>query len=127
MTQVLSGDLRYFLGSRCYLKKDSVFSSLLLLDSTKSYLLTNSRRIHVVNHNLDIVDSMDLNQIYLYDRKAKDYKFLSKGEQTIIIDGSNKEVARLNVSGRSLLVGSKLFFIHEKSILEADLSELIRN
>jgi len=122
-----AGELRDFLGDQVYTKTDSDFKCLATSDPTKYYLYTSTKKILVTNCDLDIIDQIDADQLYIYYLKTKDLKFLAKGKETIILDNSNKIVADLKVSGKAKLAGSKLFDIQEKSFIEVDLKELIRN
>jgi hypothetical protein len=121
------GELRYFIGGQTYLKTDSIYNNLIFIDSTSHYLFTKTGKILVINDNLDVLNQIDYNQIYLYYLKTKDYKFLAKDNETTVIDNENKKVADFKASNNSMLIGSTLYDMQEKSFIEIDLNELINS
>jgi len=121
-----NGELRYFVGSRTYIKTDSLYQSIDVSNKTSHFLYTKSGKILVMNEDLNVTDQVDYEQFYTYYLKTKNYKFLSKGNKTIVIDNKNKKIGDLKVSGRAILIGSKLYDIQENSFLELDISELIK-
>lgn len=121
------GELRYFIGSQVYLKSDSIYNPIVSSDSTKFFLYTKTGKILVLNEKLDIVDQIESNQLYIYYLKTKNYKFLAKDNETIVIDIKNKKVADLKASRKAILIGSKLYDVQEKSFLEIDIPDLIEN
>jgi hypothetical protein len=121
------GELRYFIGSQVYLKSDSTYNPIDSLYSTKHFLYTKTGKILALNEKLDITDQIESNQLYIYYLKTKNYKFLAKNNETIVIDNKNKKVADLKASNKAILIGSKLYDIQEKSFLEIDISDLIKN
>lgn len=122
-----AGELKYFLGSQVYFKTDSTYKSLAFSDSTKYFLYANNRIILVTNLNLDILDQIDFSQLYIYFLKTKDFKFLAKGNETVVLDNNNRKVADLKVSRNAILLGTKLYDRQEKSFIEIDLHDLIKN
>jgi hypothetical protein len=120
-----SGELRYFVGGQVYLKNDSTFSNLTELDSTGYNIFTKSGKTLVLNDKLDLVNQIDFDQVYVFYLKTKDFKFLAKDNETTIIDNSNKKVADLKISDKSILLGSILFDMQEKSFFTIDVTDLI--
>jgi outer membrane protein assembly factor BamB len=121
------GELRYFIGGQVYLKTDSIYNNLIFIDSTSHYLFTKTGKILVINDNLDVLNQIDYNQIYLYYLKTKDYKFLAKDNETTVINKGNKKAADFKASNKAILIGSTLYDMQEKSFIEIDLNELINH
>jgi outer membrane protein assembly factor BamB len=121
------GELKNFVGGQVYIKIDSTYFSLASSDSTNHYLFTKSRKTIVINDNLEIVNQIEYDQLYIYYLKTNDYKFLAKEDETTIINKENKKVAELKASRNGIMIGSMLYDILEKSFIETDLSELIKN
>jgi outer membrane protein assembly factor BamB len=118
------GELKYFIGSKVYFKSDSTYNSV---DSTKNFLCTKTGKILVLNENLDILNQFESNQLYLCYLKTKNYAFLAKDNETTVIDHEYKKVADFKASNKTVLVGSKLYDVQEKSVLEIDIPDLIEN
>ena len=119
-------ELRYFVGSQVYIKSDSVFKSLETIDSTRHYLWTKSGKILELNDKLEVMNQIEYNQIYLYYLRTKDYRFITRQNETIVLDKANKIVADLKASSDAKLLGSKLYDMQEKSFIEIDLDEFIK-
>jgi hypothetical protein len=121
------GELRYFVGGGVYLKSGSYFNSLISVDSTKHYLFTKDKSTLVLNDDLEIVTKINFDQLYLYFLTSKNLKFLYNGNETTVINLEYKKVADLKVSMNSIILGTKLYDMQERSFLEIDLSGLIPN
>ena len=118
------GELRYFVGNQVFLKSDSAYyKSIASFDSTKFYLYTKADKILVINDDLEITTQIDRDQMYIYYLRSNANKFLSKDNETIVIDSDNRKIADLKISGNAVLIGSKLYDMHEKSFIELDLNE----
>jgi hypothetical protein len=122
-----SGELRYFIGSQVYLKTDSTYNPIDSTDSTKHFLYTKTGKILVLNDKLDITGQIESDQLYVNYLKTKKYKFLAKNNETIVIDNKNKKVADLKASNKAILIDSKLYDMQEKSFLEIDISDLVKD
>ena len=48
------GEMKHFISSRVFVQKDSVFTSLLQVDTSKQYLYTESGTVLVLNEKLEI-------------------------------------------------------------------------
>lgn len=123
----LYGELTYFLGDQVFIKTDSIYKSVVTTDSTKNYLMTSTNRILVTNQKQDIIEEIDFKQLYLNNLSIRDYKFLSKGNETSVLDLNDREVARLNISGEAILVGTKLYDMQENRFIEVNLSSILKN
>jgi hypothetical protein len=77
----------------------------------------------VIDNNLGIVDRKDANLLYQCTT-IKDYKYLSKGSETIVLDKDNKEVAKLFISGSPLISGKKIYYKEGNSVFEIDQNEV---
>ncbi len=125
-TDVL-GELMYFINEQIYIKTDSAFKCLVTSDPTNKYLCTKGKKILVIDNDLNISDQIDFCDLYIYYFKTKNYKFLSKDDETTVIDNENKKVADLKVSRKATLIGSKLYDMQEKSLIEVDINEFMKN
>lgn len=121
-----SGELNYFTGGQVYTKTDSTYQNLAMSDTTKYYIYNSKEKILVLNNQLEITSQLDANDLYIYYLKEKDYKFLAKGDKTVVIDQSNKEIADVDISRITQRIGNKLYSIGEKSFIELDINDVIR-
>ena len=120
-----TGELDGFVGNQVFIKVDSTYKSLVSIDNTKHYLTTLKNKVLVANNQLEITQQIDFEKLYICYLTTKNYRFLAKGDDTIVIDKNNKIVADFKSSSKAILVGTKLIDILEKSIIVIDLSELM--
>lgn len=122
----LDADLLNYVGSHVYRKTDSIYNSLALADSTTHCIYTQNEKVLVINDQLEIMQTIDSKDLYLYSLKEKDCKFLVKGPKTIVIDDHNKEVAEINVAMKTHLIGTKFYGIRDKSFIELDINDILK-
>jgi hypothetical protein len=120
-----TGELDGFVGNQVFIKVDSTYKSLVSTDNAKQYLTTLKNKVLVANNQLEITQQIDFEKLYICYLTTKNYRFLAKGDDTIVIDKNNKIVADFKSSSKAILVGTKLIDILEKSIIVIDLSELM--
>ncbi|MDP4291142.1 MAG: PQQ-binding-like beta-propeller repeat protein [Bacteroidota bacterium] len=120
-------ELGFFVGRKVYIKTDSTYKSLAAIDSTQHYLWTESGKIITVNKNLEVVNQIDPKQIYVFFLKNKDYRFIARDNETIVLDKDDKIVAELQISSNAILLGTKLYDVQKQTFIEINVDELIRN
>lgn len=121
------GKLEYFIDNQVYICSDSTFISLPSLDATKKYLYTDIGKTLVLNSNLEVVDEIDTEKLYVCYLQEHDYKFIAKGRKTIVLDKKNKIVASLDISKSTKKVGSKLYSALDNSLYEIELEDILPN
>lgn len=120
------GKLNYFIGSQVYIKSDSTYKSLSLSDTTKQYLYTNNGKALVLNDRFEILNQIEYDQFYIYYLLDNEYRFIAKENKTIVLDKNNKSVANLDISRKTIKIGSKLYYIQDRSFVEIDLKDITK-
>jgi hypothetical protein len=120
------GELKDFIGGLVYIKAGATYKSLESVDSTKNYLWTGADKILTLNKKLEVSNDIDAKQIYICYLKTKDYRFIAKENETIVLDKADKIVAELQVSASAKLIGSKLYDMQKQNFIEIDVAELIK-
>lgn len=119
------GNLKNFIGRQVFtLKNDSTFSSLPLNDSTKCYIYSSTNKIYALDYNLNITETIAIDDLYINYLNYNELKFLSKEKKTIIIDSINQKIAELPISRNAFIMGDKLYDIQEKSFFEINLTDI---
>ena len=121
-----NGEIVGFINYNIYNKFDSTYKSLVLTDTINHYIYTKNKTVLAIDKNLNVVNQYDIDQLYKFYLKYNKLRFLSNKDNSIIIDKDNKIVARIDIPGKAKRIGSKLYFIREKSIIEIDLNEITR-
>ena len=121
------GDIDDFLSNKVFFRNDSIYTSLALSDTINRYVVTTKGKIVVINPGLEVVREYEKDQLYRYYLRYQGLRFLSKGNNTIVIDRNNKIVATLETSRHAQKIGSKLYQVGEKSVLEIELKQLNGN
>lgn len=119
------GKLEYFIDDLVYLCSDSTYTSVPSLDATKKYLYTDIGKTLVLDHNLEVVNELDTEKLYVCFLQENDYKFIAKGRKTVVLDKHNKSIASLDISRSTKKVGTKLYCALDNSLFEIDLNEIL--
>lgn len=119
-----SGDLEGFINYNIYNKFDSVYKSLALTDTINHYIYTKKKTVLAIDKDLNVVNQFDIDQLYKFYLKYNNLRFLANKDNSIVIDKDNKIVAKIDIPGKAKRIGSKLYFVREKSIIEIDLNEI---
>lgn len=124
-----TGDLKYFVGNYVYIESnDSAFTSLLDVNPTNSYVFTTSGKTLMFNNQLQITDSLNYDRLYVHYLTTKNYKFIGKENETIVLNNENRKIARLNITRKNtMLIENTLYVIQENNILKIELSEINSN
>lgn len=120
----LFGELQFFISDQVYIKSDTKYISLTLSDSTKNYIYTKNGKSLVIDDKLEIVNQIDSDQLYICYLKANKLKYLAKDSETIVIDETNEKIADLTASKNATLIGSKLYDLQEKCLIETNIEGL---
>lgn len=118
------GELNYFIGKQVYRKVDSAFINLALSDTAKRYLYTKTGKTLVLDDRFDVVNQLDYNQLYVCYLSNGDHRFIANDSETVVLDGNNTVVANLDISRRSMKIGSKVYNVREKSFVEVDMQAI---
>jgi outer membrane protein assembly factor BamB len=120
------GDFINFIGNHVYtLKKDSSFISLPMLDPSKFYVYTNKGNVLALDDGFNIEEIIALDELYINFLRKNDILFLSKDNETIIIDSEvNRKIAELPISKNAFILGDKLYDIQQRSFFEISLDEI---
>jgi hypothetical protein len=120
------GELSHFAGTEMFIESDSVFSNPLLTDSSNVYIFNNKNQLLVLNNQLDFKNIIPDNRIANCYLETNGYKFLEEGNNSIVIDKKNIPVAELEVSGYTLLRGTKLYEAQGNSFVEIDIDAVLQ-
>jgi hypothetical protein len=72
------------------------------------------------------MNEVDTRQFYYLYLKTKDYRFIAKENETIVLDKADKIVATFHASSEAKLIKSKLYDNQKQSLVVIDLSNLIK-
>lgn len=77
------------------------------------YFKTNNDKIVTFNEHFDQVNQNDLANFYRLDLKYKSHRFLTKEDETILMDENNNIVAQFNFGNRFWIKGTSIYVIDE--------------
>jgi len=118
------GELVGFIGRNIYNKYDATYKSLILTDTLNHYVYTKKNMIFAIDKDLNIVNQYGADQLYQLNMQYNKLIFLTNKDNTIVVDKNNATVAKIDISGKAKKIGSKLYFVKEKSIIEIDLNQV---
>ena len=121
------GELDYFVGNQVFIQTDQTYMSLPLSGIHRHCVHTSQDKTLLLDAYFEVMDEINDDQLYLYYLWYNGYKFIGKDEQTLVIDENGYTVAEIAISNETVLVGSTLYNIQDKNLIEIDLEEVIAN
>ena len=118
------GGLSTFGGKNLFIQMDSAAISPVCTAPNSVSVFNDRNELLVFDNYLKTTAVIPNDQIYICYLKNKKYSFIDDGISTIVTDDSNQPVATLDVSGNSVLIGSKLFEVEGKSLIVTDIEQL---
>jgi hypothetical protein len=118
------GELLGFTSNKVFTKIDSTYKSLVQSDTVNHYVFTKKNKILKINNDLTVLNEYDSNQVYRYYLHFNKLRFLEKDSTTIVIDKNDIIVAKIDIPGIATKIGTKLYFVHERSLIEVDIKEI---
>jgi len=117
------GELSQFGGNQLYIKKDSALISPVCSSPNSVSVFNDRNELLVLDYYLKTTDVIPNDQLYTCYLKSKKYSFIDNGISTVVTDDTNQPVAILDISGNSVLIGSKLFEVQGKSLVVIDIDQ----
>jgi outer membrane protein assembly factor BamB len=117
-------DLSFFTDLNSYILKDSALLTLEVAYPGKLFVSTEHGRVLILDHELSQKGEIESNLLYK-SFISGNYTFLHRDKQMIILDKYGMKVAEVEASRTAMLIGTKLYDVKEKSIVEMDLSGVI--
>ena len=127
LTENLYGELAYFLGNQAFVEReDSTFIALNATDTTRHFLYTSTGRILTIDDNLKVDNQHNITEIYVNYLSAMGFNFLVKGSSTIVTNRQGEAIAILDAPSNAVLSGTTLRYAQDNSLIEIDLSSLLK-
>ena len=118
------GKLSQFGGKELYLQMDSASINPVCPSLGSISVVNNRDQLFVLDSSLKTTAIIPNDQIYMCYLKSNGYNFIDDGISTVVTDRSNQPVATLDMSGNSVLIGSKLFEVQGKSLIVIEIDQL---
>lgn len=120
------GYLKYVVGSQVFITdSNGELLNLLQSDSTKLYVFTNQGKILSIDENLEVTKTIDYEDLSIYYLRTKDFKFIAKDKNTLIVNNEGKKIAEIEVTSNAFLIGTTLYDIQNKSFITINLDKII--
>ncbi len=122
------GNLKYFVGNQVFVtNENNDLISLTQSDTSKVFVFTNQGKTLSIDNQLNVKDTIDYEELSIYYLRTADYKFITKNNQTLIIDNDGKRIAEIEATSNAFLIGERLYDKRDKSFLAIDLKDIIKN
>jgi len=118
------GGLSTFGGQNLFLQMDSAAISPVCTAPNSISVFNDRNELLVLDNYLKTTAVIPNDQIYTCYLKNKQFRFIDDGISTVVTDDTNQPVATLDISGNSILIGSKLFEVEGKSLIVTDIEQL---
>lgn len=126
MDEIL-GEPLYFIGSHVYIQTDSTFNSLPLSNLEAYFVYTSQDKLTILNADFDPIGEVPETELFIYYMWYNGYRFISREDQTLILDEAGRAVAEIPGSNESFILDSKFYSIRDNSLLETPLDDLVGN
>ncbi len=118
-------ELVNFIGNQVYITNDdNDFERLTHTDTTKIFVYTSQSKTLVIDDQLNIVDTIDFEDLSIYFLRTNDFKFISKDNKTFIINNNGEKVAEVEASSKAFLLGTTLYDIQNEKFYAIDLKAI---
>jgi outer membrane protein assembly factor BamB len=122
------GELKYFVGNQVFIaNKNEDLVSLPQTDTTKVFVFTNTGKTLSIDKQLNVAYTIEYEDLSIYYLRTKDFKFIAKDKQTLIVNNDGKRIAEIYATSNSFLIGETLYDRHNNSFIAVDLKKIIKN
>jgi len=119
------GTLNFFVGNQLYSKiTDSIPHYAVIYDSINNLVQTSKGKTLKLDKNFNILSEFNFDDLYLRKSIFKNFRFINKGEQTIILDTNNNPIGELNLPFEFSIIGNHLYETKDSHFIEVDLSQI---
>lgn len=120
------GNLNFFVGSQLYSKaSDSHPIYATIHDSINYFVQTSLGKTLKMDKKFNILSEYNFDDMCLRHSIFKNYTFINKKEQTIILGPYNNPIGELNVSFDFFIIEKYLYEVKDNKFIEVDLSQII--
>jgi len=121
------GKVKTFLTSKAVNENsDSTYMITSYADSTNIRLVTNNDTYFSINRKLKEVGAVKpISDLWFYNLSYGDYKLITKGNKTLIIDSLNRRFGELEASRSAFVRDNKLYTKYDNKIKVIDLNILL--
>ncbi len=121
------GDFRYFVGDQAFITNPTGdLVNLNQSDTTKLFVYTTQGKTLALDHELNVSDTIDYEDLSIYYLRTKDFKFIEKDKHTLIVDNEGKSVAEVEVTSDAFLIGETLYDKSDNSFFVIDLKDILK-
>ena len=79
----------------------------------------------ITDDELNVVGEIDNSQLYTARLRIDDYLIVTRDNKSFILSADNEKVAEIDIELKPVLIGDKLYSVHENSFFEIDADNLI--
>ncbi len=122
------GELKYFVGNQVFItNEDEEYISLPQSDTTKLYVFTSNGKTLSIDNQLNVVETIDYEDLSIYYLHSKGYKFIAHDKLTWIIDNNGQKIAKINITSEAFIIGKTLYEKQNDTFITIDLSTIIKD
>lgn len=122
------GELQYFTGGLVFFKVDNTtFSPFRPEKAAQKFAITTKRKVLKLNSELKVEDKVKYEELYLNHLQYGAYNFITKNDQTYILDSLNKVVAKIKATRRANVIEDKLYDIQDNNLVEVNLNDFLKS
>jgi len=120
------GELKHFAGDQTFItNQNGDLLSLTVFDSTNIHIFTNQNKILSLDNQLNVINTIESEEVSTCYLRTKYYKFFAKGEKTLITSNDMEKIAEIDVSSKAFMIDGILYDRRDMSFIAIDLKKII--
>lgn len=120
------GELIDFVGIQAFIEGESGHvESLRLSDTTRVYVLTSQKKILELDKNLEVIRSIEYDELGVFYEQFKDFKFIAKSGKTWIIDNNGQKIAEIDISSSGFIINDFIYDKEDNRIKSINLKNIL--
>jgi len=122
------GELKYFLGDQIFVPdQNGDLISLSQSDSGKVFVYTNQENTLSIDNQLNVTNTIEYENLNLYYLRTKEYKFIAKDKNTLIVNNEGKKIAEIEATSNAFMIKGILYDKQDNRFIAIDLNTLFKN
>ena len=107
---------------------DSIRPSIRQLDMARQFVITNEHHLLEFDNDLNLISTSSDRRLYAVRNSNNKFKIIGKlnNNKMFIINSANNAIAHFEAPANSVLVNNKLYGIDDNTLVETDISEIMK-
>lgn len=121
------GEFKYFVGKQVFITSQiGDLVNLIESDTTKVFVYTSKDKTQCLDEQLNNTKTIDLEDLSIYYKKTKDFKFIAKDKKTQIVSTEGKSIAEIQATATAFIIDNTLYDTQKNKLITIDFSKILK-